>query len=174
MAEVEYTKHLPIAFAKTIESLEPVATALLQVLSFLYGGSVPEEILTLGAKKVDLEHYPSTKATYLEAHKYLIRSSLITKNLQVGILRIYRLVQDVVRQRLDKTEFKTSFDASTVLLSEVWPFVDNSNLNEVDRLRKVQKYQPQVSKLRDILVAKGVDTVKASLLIAALLNESAW
>ncbi|KAF2122807.1 hypothetical protein BDV96DRAFT_593300 [Lophiotrema nucula] len=126
-----YTKQQTVAFVWNIESLDPAARALLHVLSFLVGDSVPEEILINDAKKVDLKDYPSTNPADFEAREALMKSSLITRNSQPGILRMHRLVQDV-------------------------------------------KYQPQVSKLRDILVAKGVEEVEASLLIAALFNESAW
>ncbi|KAI1448209.1 P-loop containing nucleoside triphosphate hydrolase protein [Annulohypoxylon stygium] len=169
-----WTKQQTIAFVWNIESLDPSATALLQVLSFFDSDSIPEEILIKGAKQVQLENYPSDRPAYFEAREALMKSSLVIRNKQLGILRIHRLVQDVVRDKLDLPLFREVFNASTTLLSVVWPFIDNTNLNEVDRLRKVQRFQPQVSKLRSILEGKGVDTVEPSLMIAALFNESSW
>ncbi|KAF2686728.1 hypothetical protein K458DRAFT_386686 [Lentithecium fluviatile CBS 122367] len=50
----------------------------------------------------------------------------------------------------------------------------NKSLNEVNRLWKVQRYQPQVSQLRSVLEKRGVEDGKPSLSIEALFNESSW
>ncbi|CAO2647526.1 Nn.00g084480.m01.CDS01 [Neocucurbitaria sp. VM-36] len=121
-----------------------------------------------------LEDYPSEEIAYFEAREALMKSSLVTRNKESTVLRVHRLVQDAVRSNLDLSLFRDVFNAATVLNSAVWPFIDNENLNEIDRLRKVQRYQTQVSRLRSVLEGRGVETVKPSLAIAALFNESSW
>ena len=168
------TKQQTVASIWNIESLSPPAVALLRVLSMLDGDLVPEDILITGAKRVKLENYPQDKIAYFEARETLMKSSLVTRNVDLGILRIHRLVQDVVRQKLGLEDFCAVYNAAVVLVSAVWPFVDDSNLNNVDRLRRVQRYFPQVSMLRSILEDKTAETLKPMFEVSALFNEASW
>jgi hypothetical protein len=116
------TKQQTVASIWNIESLSPPALALLRVLSVLDPDNIPESLLTTGSDKVELEHYPEDKFQYREARAELIQSSLVTRNMELGFLKIHRLVQDVVRHQLSISDMRLVYDAGVVLLSTVWPF----------------------------------------------------
>ena len=136
------TKQQTVASIWNIESLPPPAVALLHVLSVLDPDLIYEEILIAGANHVELENYPKAKTEYFEAREALIKSSLVTRNIELGFVKIHRLVQDVVRQKLGLQELRSVHNAAVTLVSAVWPFVDESNLNEVKRLHRVQRFFP--------------------------------
>jgi hypothetical protein len=157
-----------------IESLPPPAVALLHVLSVLDPDLIYEDILVTGAKHVKLENYPQAKTEYFEAREVLIKSSLVARNIELGFIKIHRLVQDVVRQKMSIQEFRAVYNAAVTLVSAVWPFVDDSNLNEVKRLRRVQRYFPQVASFRKCIEKKTPETLKAHINVSALFNEASW
>jgi hypothetical protein len=163
---------LPEARVESIKSDSPSATALLQVLSMLDDISIPGEILTKGAKDAGLKDYPLDEPAYFEARKVLVESSLVTRDKELTILHVHRSVQKVVRNQLDLPLFRKVFNAATILLSAVWPFNDNNYLEIW--FQKVDRYQPQLNCLGVALEGRGIETVKPSLLIAALFNECSW
>ncbi|KAI0114142.1 hypothetical protein GGR51DRAFT_546784 [Nemania sp. FL0031] len=168
------TKQQIVASIWNIESLPLPAVSLLRVLSVLDSDLTYEDVLTTGASKVVLEHYPKTKVEYFEAREALIKSSLITRNIELGFLKIHRLVQDVVRHKLTSEELRTVYNAAVVLVSDVWPFSDETNLNRADRLHKVQRYFPQVAMFKSVLEQEGVEKLKPEVAVAALFNEASW
>ncbi|KAK0122138.1 hypothetical protein ONS95_010398 [Cadophora gregata] len=102
-----------------LEKLPPPAVALLGVLSILDPDGIPETILFEGAKCVELDDYPKKKSDYFDARGELIKSSLATRNADTEEIRIHRLVQDVVRQKMSATNVIAVFNATIALLSAV-------------------------------------------------------
>lgn len=168
------TKQQTIASIWNIESLPPPAVALLQVLSMLDADMIPEDILVTGAPDADLDNFPKDKVGYFEAREALIKSSLISRNIELSFLKLHRLVQDVVRQKLAAEEYRLVYNAAVTLVTAVWPFLDSSNLNQVERLRKVQRYFPHVASFKFLLERKTPSHLKAHIRISALFNEAAW
>jgi hypothetical protein len=136
------TKNQTLASIWNTESLLPSAIALLRVLSMLDADGIYEDILTKGADKIEVDGYPRTRKDYFEARAALIKSSLVTQNIELGLLKIPRIVQDVVRHKLALEDFRRVYDAAVVLVTAVWPFLKNTNLNKADRLRKALQYIP--------------------------------
>ena len=95
------------------------ALALLEVLSLLDADTIQEEILTAGAKKVELAHYPGEKTEYLESRAELLRSSLITADLDRHQIRIHPLVQAAVRHRMSPGQTLDVFETTVTLLLEL-------------------------------------------------------
>jgi hypothetical protein len=168
------TKDQTIASTWNIESLPSPARALLRVLSVLDPDAIPEDILTTGVSGVDLEHYPKTEKEYIDAREELLKSSLVSWNRDLGFLKIHRLVQDVVREKMSLDELRAAYNAAVTLVSAVWPFLDDSNLNKVDRMRKVQRCLPQVAALKAVLQEKTPSVLQPDIKISALLNETSW
>ena len=168
------TEQQIVASTWSIESLPPSSVALLRILSMLDADVISEDILITGAKDVELEEYPQDKIAYFEAREALMRSSLISRNIELGFLKIHRLVQEVVRQKFDNAEFRAVYNGAVTLVTAVWPFLDDSNLNRVDRLRKVQRYFSHVMAFRSLLRAKTPATVLPDIKVSALFNEAAW
>ncbi|KAJ8128277.1 hypothetical protein O1611_g5357 [Lasiodiplodia mahajangana] len=157
-----------------LESLPPPAASLLRVLSVLDSNAIYEDVLTTGASKVALEHYPKTDVDYFDAREVLIKSSIVTWNIELGFLKIDGWVQDVFRRQFESSELQAVYNAAVVLVSDVWPFSDETNLNRADRLQKVQRHFPQVAKLRSVLEREGVGKLKPDIAVAALFNEVSW
>ncbi|KAM0267930.1 hypothetical protein ACHAPA_005528 [Fusarium lateritium] len=168
------TKQQTVASIWNIESLSPPALALLRVLSVLDPDNIQESLLTTGSDKVELDDYPRDKFQYMEARAELIQSSLVTRNMELGFLKVHRLVQDVVRHQLSISDMRSVYDAGVVLLSTVWPFFDETNELGSDRLRKVRQYLPHAAALKALVIEKSPETLKPNIGVASLFNETAW
>lgn len=143
--------------------------------SILDPDGTPEAVWFEGARDVELDDYPKRKTDYFEARGELIKSSLITRNIDTEEVRIHRLVQDVVRQKMSLEEILSVFNSTVVLLSAVWPFVKLDNRNLVTRCKIGKKYYPHMARLKQ-LIEKPIEAgeIKPSLQTAALFNKAAW
>jgi hypothetical protein len=176
-----HSQHIRSTYAHTvstvfaIERIPPAAAALLQVLSLLDPDAIPERILTNGAISVKLESYPKTKADYFEARAELIRSSLITRHIDENEIRIHRLVQDVVRQKMPAGGLQIVFDDTINLLSAVWPFASLNKATETARWKECEQIFPHLARLKQLFEdqIRGGDT-KAGVAFAAVFNEAGW
>lgn len=169
------TKNQTIASIWNIESFPPSAIALLRVLSMLDADGICEDILTKGADKVEeVDGYPRTREDYFEARAVLIKSSLVTRDTEQGLLSIPLIVQEVVRHKLALEDFRRVYDAAVVLVTAVWPFLEDTNLNKADRLRKVSQYALQVTSFKLIATEKLINVLKPHDRVAALFNEVSW
>ncbi len=133
-----------------IEALSDEALVLLRVISFLDPDHIPESILTKGANDVQIPNYPKKKSLYFEARLELLRSSIITRDIENDVVRIHRLVQDVVRQKMTTEETTNVVEGTVVLLSALWPFILFSKRNAVDRWQKCDVLFPHVARLRSL------------------------
>ncbi|KAF2758785.1 hypothetical protein EJ05DRAFT_538089 [Pseudovirgaria hyperparasitica] len=171
----DLTEPRPVAATSNIDSLSDPAYALLRVLSVLDADKVPEEILTTGGPMLDLEHYPRTNIDYVEAREELIESSRIVHNVKPAFVRIHRRVQYVVGCKMSIEELQAVYDAGVTLVTSVWPFANSSNLNQVDRLRKVQKYLPHLYRLRGLIEQQyTLAALQPHIGVSALFNEASW
>jgi len=169
------TKQQSIASIWNVESLDPTSLALLQVLSVLDPDMIPESILLTGASKVLLQDYPKTRIAYFDARATLMKSSLVTRNVELGFLRIHRIVQDVVRQKMNDEHLRNVFNAAVTLVSTVWPFANVSALCNSDRLRKVQQLVPHVAAFRSIIENRThSEPLNVTIAVTGLFNEIAW
>lgn len=158
-----------------IESLSAEALALLRVLSFLDPDRIPESILTEGAKDVQIPDYPSKKSAYFDARLELTRSSIITRDIENNVLRIHRLVQDVVRQEMTLEQTAETYNGACVLISALWPFVNWDQRNKVDRWRQCDMLVPHIAQLRTLFEPRlRQDEFRVYSGAAALMNEVAW
>lgn len=168
------TKQQTLASIWNTESLPAPAAALLRVLSVLDGDVLYEDILTTGSTSVEFEDYLRERVAYFEAREALARSSLVTRNINLGFLTVHRLVRDVVRQKMSPAELRAAYDAAVTLMSAVWPFVDATDPNKADRLRKVQQYFPHIGTLRSVLKERSIHVLQPHIKLAALFNEATW
>lgn len=116
-----------VATAWTVEQLTAPALALLQVLSLLDPDRIPEEMLVDGAKDVKFQSYPTKKRAFIEARAELLHISLTTKNMATNELKVHRLVQAVVRQKMSESATLSAFSAVSILISAVWPWVSGTD-----------------------------------------------
>lgn len=140
-----------VGTAWAVDQLSASTRSLLQVLSILDPDRIPEELLQAvdGGKDVKLPNYPIKKDEYFNARAELINNSFVTKNMAANELRIHRLVQDVVRQRMEESELRAIYAAVALLINEVWPYVSGSDptRNQFWRIPKAEKYTAHVCRL---------------------------
>jgi hypothetical protein len=150
MGQTSYGHTISTVWA--VEQLPKAAAALLKVLSLLDPDRIPEDLLTEGARYVPLEDYPLKKSAYYDARAELLRSSLITRNMETNELRIHRLVQEVVREKMGDEELRIVFESTGVLLTAVWPFVSGTDptRNQAWRWPICEKYAPHISMLEKL------------------------
>lgn len=145
-----YEHTIGTAFAA--EQLDPVALALLRILSVLDADRIPEELLMDGAKGIELPNYPVKKNEYFNARAELIHRALVTRNMAANELRIHRLVQDVVRNKMKESELHNVYAATGVLLGAVWPEVCGTDptRNQSWRVPIADTYTPHICRLEGL------------------------
>ena len=164
-----------VASVWMLDALSGPATALLQVLSFLDPDRISEMILLLNGRDVPLPDFPRSRASYCDARLELIESSLISRNIKSNELRIHRLVQDVVRNRMGKDVTDLTFESVITLLSFAWPFAKFDDRNLTSRMARCETLFPHVEKLRSLFEdrIRSAD-FSASPAAASFFNEVSW
>jgi hypothetical protein len=144
-----------VGTAWAVDQLSASTRSLLQVLSVLDPDRIPEELLQV-VGEVKLPNYPIKKDEYFNARAELINTSFVTKNMAANELRIHRLVQDVVRQRMEENELRTIYAAAALLISAVWPYVSGSDptRNQFWRIPIADKYTAHVCRLHALFGAE--------------------
>ena len=132
-----------------VEQLSAAAFTILKVLSILDPDRIPEEILLDGIRQVELQNYPIKKKNYFDARAELIHAALVTRNMAANELRVHRLVQDVVRQKMKESELHAIFAAAISLISAVWPYVCGTDptRNQPWRIPIAERYTPHICRL---------------------------
>lgn len=105
-----------------------------------------------GANQVELTNYPVRKHKSFNARVELIHASLVARNMATIELRSHRLVQEVVRQKMDEDSIRAVYAGVTVLLSAVCPYVSGTDptRHETWRVPIADKYTPHICKIEDI------------------------
>lgn len=166
-----------IATAWTIEKLGVHALALLQVLSLLDPDRIPEEMLSDGAKKVKLKNYPVKKRDFINAKAELIHISLASRNMATNELRVHRLVQSVVRERMSEEETIAAFSAVSELICSVWPWVSGTDptRNQPWRVPIAERLEAHILNLEKLF---GTDILEGEFdgnaTAGSLLSSYAW
>lgn len=93
---------------RNVEQHNPAAADLLRLCAFLAPDAIPEEILTKGAKVLGPVLAPLATDDYLlnEAIESLRAYSLITRNSHTQTLTIHRLVQEVLKDAMERQTYK--------------------------------------------------------------------
>ncbi|KAF7518909.1 hypothetical protein G7054_g13271 [Neopestalotiopsis clavispora] len=116
-------KHNSMALSESLkqqfDELHPSSFALLSIISFFDASSMSPGIF-IPRRLLTLEKYPQNGddvSTYLH---HLKRSSLIMQRSQKGSLKILRLVQNEVRDRLAPDTYKKALATAISLLYDAW------------------------------------------------------
>lgn len=94
---------LSLCFEK-VEHVNPAATELLCLCAFLAADAIPEEIFTLGAAELGPTLLPlaSNSLAFDDAIALLRRYSLLRRHPETKMLSIHRLVQTVLKDKMEK------------------------------------------------------------------------
>lgn len=166
-----------VGTAWALDQLSPEALCLLNVLSILDPDRIPEELLMDGAKDTGLLNYPAQNYVYFKARAELIHASLVTRNMAANEIRIHRLVQEVVRQRLDDAGLQKVFAAVSTLISTVWPYVSGTDptRNQAWRIPLAERFTPQICRLEELFGSQILSgSFEATATSGFFLSSYAW
>ncbi|KAK4141801.1 uncharacterized protein C8A04DRAFT_30646 [Dichotomopilus funicola] len=105
-----------------LDTLSRPASVLMQVLSLLNHGPIPEYLLNHEEGHLLIEEYPPADRLDNEVIPDLFQKRLIRRDEDTKVVSVYPLVRETVRQRMDKDELSTSFQIAVVLLNAHWEY----------------------------------------------------
>ena len=168
-----------LATVWSLQQFSSGSETLLQVLSMLDPGLVPESLLTQNFDKLDLEGYPCDIITYYAARVELLGASLISLINQTDVLqglRLHRLLQDVVTARMNESRAEMVFKAALQLVCASWPFQSLRHRHVRDRWIECALLLPHVAHLKNVAhrIKSGKRKPLGLTLFATLLNDAGW
>jgi hypothetical protein len=167
-----------------LEGLGQGAATILSISSLLDPDGIQEEILTTKPEEAQPLLLPISKSLYHKDLAELIQSSLVRRAVERKELIIHRLVQEVIRMKMNVSPgvLWTAFNATVNLLSSVWPFATTPHAggyptyNRIDRWNQCNKILPHISHLRQVFVTFELSNEPRATYYALvlLLSEAAW
>lgn len=173
-----------IATAWAIEKLRPEQRSLLESITFFDPDGIKEDLLFELLRDV----FSARKDEYEKVRTELLQTSLIRRSNQKNELFVHRLVQNVIRAKLNDDDVKSLFGRVISLLWANWPsampkpsrtpeFPQPKAYNkrlEVGRWPLCATLYPHVLKLHQLSPSISGLPVTTKLQFAALLNDAAW
>lgn len=106
-----------------VEQTNPAALALLRLCAFLHADAIPEEIMTIGASHLGpvLEPMVADPCQLDEAIAALRAYSLIRRDPHNKTLSMHRLVQAVLKERMDEAEQQEWIKRGIQVVNQVFP-----------------------------------------------------
>ncbi len=149
-----------LAFDKVKQS-NAMAAELLQLCAFLHPDDIPREIITEGATDLGpVLQQAAARPGYLNsAIAELRKYSLVHRDPGVGTLSIHRLVQDIIKDAMDKQTQRTWAERTVRTVNHVFP--DAS----FEKWQECQKYLPHAQKCSELIKDKGLTFPEASRLL---------
>ena len=162
---------------------DTAAMSLLQVISMLDPEGIHENLL-ININKLVIAEFPMSRKTYHRALAHLLESSMVEKNLEANTLSVHRLVQDVCRARMAKTEEDTqaAFDRALHALTLQWPYTitkrqfKTGSAGKIERWGKCAELYPHIVSLcrNHEQLASIMKVEKQCLDLVDLICEAAW
>jgi len=111
-----------ISFEK-IHMASPIAMELLKICAFLAPDDIPEEIITKGAPDLgpSLHHIATDPFKLNVVMKELLKFSLIRRNPKSKTLAIHRLVQAVLKDRMDENTQRQCAERVVLAVNRLFP-----------------------------------------------------
>lgn len=149
-----------------IERDDPAASDLLRLCAFLAPEAIPEEILTEGAKALSpvLKSVASKPLELNKAMETLYKFSLVRRNADTGTLVIHRLVQMVIKDRMNKKTRHQWARRAVRAVGYAFPAARFSNW------KRCQRLLPHVYQCSALIEQDEIAFAEAAL----LLNQSGW
>jgi predicted transcriptional regulator len=143
-------------FEKVQEEL-PASTALLQISAFLSPDNMPFELITLGREELgtEISEFLSgeiDEITIAELFKPLTSYSLIQVDKESKTYSIHRLVQEVIRSKMDNTILKSLTKEIVAALCAAW-----SNNQELKNWRQCERLFPHAQAITNYAAAEKIE-----------------
>ncbi|KAK9776213.1 putative NB-ARC domain-containing protein [Seiridium cardinale] len=131
-----------------LESLSPMAAALLDVMALLDPDRIIERMLMLPPDSISVATYPKTVEEYSEARAELSSFSLISRGRFTGNLNIHRLIQDAARRNMSEQYYQHVFHTCIALISDQWPYQPFTWRHGIGRWAKCDDLYPHIVRLQ--------------------------
>ena len=128
--------NVTVTFALIFERLEkesPATADLLRLLAFFAPSAIPEEILTVGAPVLGDRLGPAVSANLPLSRMPALRDRLLTRDRRTATLSVHRLVQDVLRDRMDESSRMLWAERAVRALNLAVPEIERLDLDQIDR-----------------------------------------
>ena len=106
-----------------LDDLDDISKSLLNILSFLDPDNITEVLFTQALGDRECGDCFADFDNYVDCRSKLLQDSLIRRNTANQQLMIHRIVQDVVRLRMDNPRSQLVFQRLVRLLFKAWPDV---------------------------------------------------
>jgi tetratricopeptide (TPR) repeat protein/transcriptional regulator with XRE-family HTH domain len=119
-----------------VEQANPAAADLLRLCAFLQPDAIAEEIITAGAAQLGpvLGPVAADLLQLNEALRVLRRYSLVRRDPEARALSLHRLVQAVLRDRLDTAAERQWAERAVLALNAAFPGIDHTVWDRCERL----------------------------------------
>ncbi|MBV9231456.1 MAG: tetratricopeptide repeat protein [Chloroflexi bacterium] len=156
-----------------VEHLNPVAAELLRLCAFLDPDVLPEALLTEGASELSpaLQPIATDPLAFDDALVVLRTYSLVRRNPDAKTLSIHRLVQAVLKDRMDEDEQRGWAERAVRLVNAVFPAV-----SELSAWPTCRRYLPHAQVCAELIEHWDMDFPEAARLLhqtGAYLRERA-
>lgn len=165
-----------IATSWALDDLSAKAMTLIQTFACLYADSIQGSSDTRLRVQPTLHGYPEDQDEYLAARLELAKCSLIRFNQETMVVRVHRLVQDIVLARMTDARRVDTLAFVIKALFAAWPTTSHSFEHEVRNWTVQEGLLPHVSNLAKI--SEKYDFGRLDLSIkrsfVKLLQNSGW
>lgn len=158
------------------EDLNNSAQSLLDLMSLLDPFNIQEFILTARHLVSSNHQYPATNEAYVTARSNLLRSSLITRDVQSAQVALHPLVQEIVQARMPEPQLSTYFSLAVGLVHSSWPSEGVKWGHETSHREQSGQLLPHALKLRATYEKHPTMEIESTTeaLWIELLKESGW
>lgn len=145
-----------------VQQTNPAAAALLRLCAFLAPDAIPEEIFSEGGSVLGPLLQPCTRDAFTlnEAIEAVRRFSLIQRTGESRLLRIHRLLQDVLKDALGEEEQRQQAECAVLATSLVFP----AHVEVVD-WQRCQRFLPQAQRCASLIEDCGFTCEPAGTLL---------
>lgn len=145
---------------KAVEQSSAAAADLLRVLAFLAPDDIPEEVITKGAHDLGLTLQSIADPFEFDSSMMILsRYSLVRRNAEMKKLHIHRLVQEVLREGMDRETQKQWIERVLRAVNRVFPEVEFSMWPDC------QRYLPHALICADLITQMNITIPEAAELL---------
>ena len=150
-------QHVPVAATwslnfEEVERLDPSATELLHFLAFLAPDTIPEDLIVAGASELgpQLEALATDETRLDRPLRTLSRFSLVQRNLDQHLLVIHRLVQAILKARMNDETQRLWAERTVRAVNRVFPEVDVNKV-DVTTWHRCEQYLPHAQNCKNLI-----------------------
>jgi hypothetical protein len=115
----DYRDSLDTFWSDNLNQLSPSSRGMLQVISLLDPEFIQDSIL-IPSQTMALKEFPQTESDLLDSRSDLLRHALVVRSSGGDGLQVHRLLQTVVRGRMDPNEVRNALLTVVNLVTSAW------------------------------------------------------